>query len=1415
MYNTIKQYRTLRSIILIQIFTKIMKKNYKLLLVICLIFSTFLMANGQTNLIANPGFEAGSGNNFTNWSVYNGGSYMTATTVPSEVHGGGRALKSAGPGFPPGNQWQIQLVSDAMATTIGQSYTFKIWVKAATAGGNIRFTTKPSDQYSGDMNVPDGVWTQLSWNFVANVANTQITLDLGHSNVVYYLDDAELSVSALNIVPNPGFELGSGNVFTNWSKYNGSGFLTATTAASEIHGGTRALKSSGPGYPAGEEWKVQLVSDAMATVIGQSYTFTIWVKAATAGGNIRFSTQPQATALYSSNYNVPDGVWTQLSWTFTANAISTQMSLDLGRSNVVYYLDDAEILVDPIITPPVILTNYMPNPSFEDGTGNVFTDWIEINGAGFANETTVPSEVKVGSRALKAISTMSDVNNTWKVQMASKYLSTPVGKNFTYSLYVKSATAGGKIKLSTVSPLLNYATYAYSPVTDVGTDWQKISLDFIPVEPTTRVTIDFGGSANTYFVDDVKMVSADALVIGNGGFETGAGDNFTNWTKLNGETYLTATTTDQRTGSRGLKADVTGTQPNAGNSYSLQISTDEINTVVGEEYTVSVWAKAASTPGIIQFSTRPNPIYSGEFAIPTTWTKIQWNFTANETKTKIDLNVGKVAGIFFLDDVEINVAIVNKASNGSFELGTGDDFTNWSKWSGGANITATTVATEVKEALRAVKIVNPAPANPWDVQLASDPMTLIVGKNYSASIYVRSNVGGEVIRFSTNSTTGALYSPDFTTTTGWTKMTWNFTANDASLRILLDVGKNAGTFFLDDIQVIKIGDCDIKYQIPANQTPIATGKNKFLGSVYSPAQKMNLNKYFNQVTPENAGKWGEVETSDGVYDWTKIDEAREYAKVNGFPFRYHVLVWGSQQPLWLKPMTDAQKVVKIKAWFQAVANHFDGSSNARAKLEYIEVVNEVINDPPNNLDNGPGHSSNIDDPTSGDYVNALKSLNTELGTTPGTYDWVINSFKLARRYFPCETKLMINEYSAENNFANVTNDYEIVINQLKAQKLLDVIGMQGHAFNTKKSIASQSFADHTLFLKSKLDQIASTGLPIMITELDIDGNTDSTYAATNDVAVRNAFQKKEYERIFNLYWKHPSVVGITLWGYLTGHWRTAEEAYLVDVCTGNEKPALRDFLNNTLNNTPNSIRASANPPLATTFLPKICGVPDSTGYSCAGEVPVAVASTVTALSSFCSGTVSITVQDVTTPTILVVNNPYIITRTWTATDACGNVQTGSQKISVGNYVTLPTASGVTIPANSTASLSATCMAGSTPKWYSAMTGGTVLSSANPFVTPVLSTNTNYYVACETTGSPTCESSRVQVMVTVNSPTITSIATGDWFNPATWDLGRIPQAGDIVIIDTPHTVTLTGEGNAKSLEQRGTLKLTVSKVNLGL
>lgn len=52
--------------------------------------------------------------------------------------------------------------------------------------------------------------------------------------------------------------------------------------------------------------------------------------------------------------------------------------------------------------------------------------------------------------------------------------------------------------------------------------------------------------------------------------------------------------------------------------------------------------------------------------------------------------------------------------------------------------------------------------------------------------------------------------------------------------------------------------------------------------------------------------------------------------------------------------------------------------------------------------------------------------------------------------------------------------------------------------------------------------------------------------------------------------------------------------------------------------------------------------------------------------------------------------------------------------------------------------------------------------------------------------------------------ITSIATGNWSSPTTWDCNCVPTATDNVVIDTPHTVTVNSASQAKSVNLKGFL-----------
>ncbi len=186
-------------------------------------------------------------------------------------------------------------------------------------------------------------------------------------------------------------------------------------------------------------------------------------------------------------------------------------------------------------------------------------------------------------------------------------------------------------------------------------------------------------------------------------------------------------------------------------------------------------------------------------------------------------------------------------------------------------------------------------------------------------------------------------------------------------------------------------------------------------------------------------------------------------------------------------------------------------------IDLLEVANETL---PNH--NQPDNRKS----DSGNYIKALGGA----GSTG--WDWVLEAFRLARQYFP-HTKLIINDYGITAS-SSATNQYLKIIHLLQNENLIDGIGLQEHAFET----ASAPLSVHS----ANLDALAATGLPIYITELDIDGPTD-------------AQQLADYQRIFPLFWEYPGVKGVTLWGFRPGLWRDQQGAYLINK-DGSERPAL-------------------------------------------------------------------------------------------------------------------------------------------------------------------------------------------------------------------------------------------------------------------
>ncbi len=102
----------------------------------------------------------------------------------------------------------------------------------------------------------------------------------------------------------------------------------------------------------------------------------------------------------------------------------------------------------------------------------------------------------------------------------------------------------------------------------------------------------------------------------------------------------------------------------------------------------------------------------------------------------------------------------------------------------------------------------------------------------------------------------------------------------------------------------------------------------------------------------------------------------------------------------------------------------------------------------------------------------------------------------------------------------------------------------------------------------------------------------------------------------------------------------------------------------------------------------------------------------------------------TTPVISTANN-------FRARILCGTtaVVTSSVAVVTINNPQILTAVSATRCGTGTVSLTATATAGTTIKWYTTATGGTAVGTGSPFVTPVISATTPYYVAASNTAAP--------------------------------------------------------------------------------
>lgn len=276
---------------------------------------------------------------------------------------------------------------------------------------------------------------------------------------------------------------------------------------------------------------------------------------------------------------------------------------------------------------------------------------------------------------------------------------------------------------------------------------------------------------------------------------------------------------------------------------------------------------------------------------------------------------------------------------------------------------------------------------------------------------------------------------------------------------------------------------------------------KFCGNITQRGQiPSNFTTYWDQIVPENEGKWGSVEGTRGKYNWTALDKIHDFAKQNGIPFKQHNFVWGSQQPGWISGLSQADQKAAVEDWIKQFCTRYPDT-------QMIDVLNEP-----------PPH-------TTPPYLAALG------GAGSSGYDWVVTIFKWARQYCP-SSLLIVNDYNTIEQAGDNNNMIKLVTSAMKAGAPIDAIGAQAHGLSNASASTTKMY----------IDKLAtSTGLPVLISEFDLNIADDNQ-------------QKNQMQSLFTMFWDDTNVKGVTYWGYLQG--QTWESNTWLLNSNGNERPAL-------------------------------------------------------------------------------------------------------------------------------------------------------------------------------------------------------------------------------------------------------------------
>ena len=341
----------------------------------------------------------------------------------------------------------------------------------------------------------------------------------------------------------------------------------------------------------------------------------------------------------------------------------------------------------------------------------------------------------------------------------------------------------------------------------------------------------------------------------------------------------------------------------------------------------------------------------------------------------------------------------------------------------------------------------------------------------------------------------------------------------------------------------------------------------------------HYNQYWSSIAPGNVMKWGVMEKEEGIIDYSGADAIYSYAKQNGLTIHWHTVVWGNQFPTWLTGKSEADSKVAFDGWLSKMATRYPD-------MDTVQGVNEIVNET-GDLDTWKNQFGGAGT-TGYDWIIYLlgrvrhyfpniriRTNDFSMLSNQDKRNKTIDIAKVLKQYN------LLDDFGCQSHYFNVNN-----LTPTQLQDALDDITEQLRetpTSNVANCLVNGAFINATQLTLDNVNGNIEPGLvllspeikgvvqvtkvlspnsiqinkpitisnnslvtfstttgttPIVITELDISGSnyTDSTSGKTfGDV---EALQLKRYQDLFPVFWNHPNVRGITLWGYILGDtWR--------------------------------------------------------------------------------------------------------------------------------------------------------------------------------------------------------------------------------------------------------------------------------------